>query len=118
MFSITIRSFTYWGTSNQTHLNIHSPPSTPSEPSHLRYFIEDEDCFPSSNPLVSITMRWDPPKIPNGILQGYEVRCWFKDNETETDICDGVITSAFQTEYVLVHMNKHQEYFFQVHTCI
>lgn len=53
---------------------------------------------------------------PNGILRGYEVRCWCRDNETETEICDGVINEANQTEFRLIHMEKNQMYVFQVNS--
>lgn len=84
----------------------------------MRTFIEYKDHFPSTGDLVSIIVRWDPPINPNGILQGYKIRCWYNDNETESEICDGVIRESNQTEYTLTHMEKQQVYFFQVHFSI
>lgn len=114
VFSVTIRSFTYWGTSRQTTVQIHSPPSTPSAPLNLRTFIEYEDHFSINGDLISLMVRWDAPENPNGIIQGYDVRCWYNDNETETEICEGVINEANQTEYRLIHVDKLRTYYFQV----
>lgn len=114
LFSVTIRCYTYWGTSRQTTGKIHSPQSVPSEPLNLRTFVEYENHFSSIGDIVSIIVRWDPPNKPNGILLGYEIKCWQTENLSETDICDGITTEANQLEYRLIHMDKNQVYKFQV----
>lgn len=113
-FSVRITSYTYWGTSPPTSVQIHSPPSTPSAPMNLRTFIEYEDQFLTNGNLVSLIVRWDVPEHPNGIIQGYDIRCWYNDNETEIEICDGITTEAHQTEYKLIHTDKLKNYYFQV----
>lgn len=114
IFSVRVTSYTYWGTSRPTSVQIHSPPSTPSAPLNLRTFVEYEDQFSTNGNLVSLIVRWDAPEHPNGIIQGYDIRCWYNDNQTETEMCDGITTEAHQTEYRLIHLDKLKKYYFQV----
>ncbi|CAG9858272.1 unnamed protein product [Phyllotreta striolata] len=106
--NISIRAFTYWAASPLLHTQIITPSSTPSAPLNLRTFVEFERHSSLENHYVNITLRWDPPATPNGVLQGYKLRCWNAVNE---DLCDNDVVIN-DTEYRL--RANSGEYFFEV----
>ncbi|KAG5883190.1 hypothetical protein JTB14_018205 [Gonioctena quinquepunctata] len=109
--NVTIRTFTYWASSPQVRSEIFSPPSTPSVPLNLRSFVE----YNLNSPLpILITIRWDPPSNPNGVLQGFKVRCWYMDKDTEIDIRNNGFTAGNETELKLEMKESSGEYYFEV----
>ncbi|XP_050510998.1 proto-oncogene tyrosine-protein kinase ROS isoform X1 [Diabrotica virgifera virgifera] len=112
--NVTIRAFTYWASSPLLHTEVISPSSTPSAPLNLRTFVEYDAHSSSENHFATIVVRWDPPVNPNGILQGYKLRCWFMDSEVELDLCDNVINRDNETEYRLEMIENSKEYHFEV----
>ncbi|KAJ8934365.1 hypothetical protein NQ314_013406 [Rhamnusium bicolor] len=112
--NVTIRAFTYWGTSPQVRAEIFSPPSTPSAPINLRAYVIYEHNPPQADNYVSIIFRWDFPLYPNGVLQGFKLRCWYMENDVEMDICENVITMANETEYKLTELEDYEIYYFEV----
>ncbi|XP_057670694.1 proto-oncogene tyrosine-protein kinase ROS isoform X2 [Diorhabda carinulata] len=107
--NVTVRSFTYWASSPVLHTTVISPSSTPSAPLNLRTFVEYDVHF------ATIIIRWDPPLNPNGILQGYKLRClWYVENNVEMDLCDNVIKRNNETEYRLEMVGNSGEYHFEV----
>ncbi|XP_050308693.1 proto-oncogene tyrosine-protein kinase ROS isoform X2 [Anthonomus grandis grandis] len=113
--NVTVRAFTYWASSPQIRTVIFSPPSTPSAPRNLRTYVtyEHNNSLKGVNNF-SITFRWDPPLFPNGILHGYNVRCWNMVNQTENVLCNDLKRTAKQTEFVLKNLNESHVYYFQV----
>ncbi|XP_060523893.1 proto-oncogene tyrosine-protein kinase ROS isoform X2 [Cylas formicarius] len=111
---VAIRAFTYWATSPQIRAEVYSPPSTPSAPRNLRFYVayENKEDINISN-YASITFRWDPPLFPNGVLQGYKIRCWYAENEVETDIC-AVEKPANETEFEMTEVESIAQIYFQV----
>ncbi|XP_076250339.1 receptor protein-tyrosine kinase sevenless isoform X2 [Rhynchophorus ferrugineus] len=114
-FYIAIRAFTYWATSPQIRAEILSPPSTPSAPRNLRTYVnfEHNHSF-NQNQYVTVTFRWDQPLYPNGVLQGYNMRCWYINNDILTDVCFDVKIPPTQTEYTLNKLNQNQIYYLKV----
>lgn len=77
-FKITIRAFTYWG-SSITHANLYSPTAPASPPTQLRiYQAHNVDLFSGSVNIEAI-LRWAPPTTPNGPILGYEIHYSFYD---------------------------------------
>ncbi|KAL1489268.1 hypothetical protein ABEB36_014201 [Hypothenemus hampei] len=113
--NVTIRAFTYWATAPQICTVTYSPPSTPSAPTNLRTYVtyEHNESLEGVE-YFSLVFRWDPPLSPNGILQGYNVRCWFILNDESIYLCNNITKLANETEHSIVHQTYHSEYFFQV----
>ncbi|KAH1022662.1 hypothetical protein HUJ04_012034 [Dendroctonus ponderosae] len=111
--NVTIRAFTYWSTSPQVRAVIYSPPSTPSVPINLRGFVEYEHNRALEDiDWFSIVFRWDPPLFPNGILDGFNVRYWYKDNGSEVAL--DIRKSSNETEHILDRLTDKIIYYFQV----
>lgn len=123
--NVTIRAFTYWATGPQIRAKIFSPSSTPSAPINLRTFVINKGHFPFGNDFVDVVVRWNQPLNPNGVLQGYKLRCWQIDhNGVEKDIFDEMITTSNHTEYILSDLNKDEvylleaSYFLSINFCV
>ncbi|CAG9822767.1 unnamed protein product [Phaedon cochleariae] len=113
--NITIKAFTYWASSSRIQAKIFSPSSTPSAPMNLRAFVEYKPFSSHDNYFATIIVRWDPPLYPNGVIQGFKVRCWYEDNDVEKELCDNVIVSGNETEYRHEMMeNTFTDYYFQL----
>ncbi|CAH1131270.1 unnamed protein product [Ceutorhynchus assimilis] len=112
--NVTIRAFTYWASSPQIRVVIFSPPSTPSAPRNLRTYVtyEHNNSLKGVN-YFSIIFRWDPPLFPNGILNGYNIRCWYVENDNENVICDDK-KAANETEFIIKDLSEANIYYFQV----
>ncbi|XP_044756024.1 proto-oncogene tyrosine-protein kinase ROS isoform X2 [Coccinella septempunctata] len=109
--NMSIRAFTYWGTSPEMKANIFSPPSTPSEPRNTRTYVQN---MMDNEKNVTIRFRWDTPLYPNGIIQGYRVFCWYYHEGAKLDICHKVIKRPEEMEHVVQNVNRNETYFFEV----
>ncbi|KAJ8952660.1 hypothetical protein NQ318_020975, partial [Aromia moschata] len=113
--NVTIRAFTYWGMSPQVRAEIFSPPSTPSAPTNLRAYVIHENKTPHDNNYVSLIFRWNYPLNPNGVLQGFKVRCWYMENDVEMDICgEDTVIEATETQYNVTELADNEIYYFEV----
>ncbi|XP_074032211.1 receptor protein-tyrosine kinase sevenless isoform X2 [Leptinotarsa decemlineata] len=111
--NVTIRAFTYWSSAPPVRSKIFSPPSTPSAPRNPRSFVEYLPHSSTYPRYATITIRWDPPLYPNGVLHGFKLRCWYVDEEDE-NICDNAFTRGNETEYKLEVMESDSLYHFEV----
>ncbi|XP_045468365.1 proto-oncogene tyrosine-protein kinase ROS isoform X2 [Harmonia axyridis] len=109
--NMSIRAFTYWGTSPEMKANIFSPPSTPSEPINVRSFVQN---MIDNENNVTIRFRWDVPLYPNGIIQGYRVFCWYYHQDSKFDLCKRVIKRPDEMEHIVHNLNKKEIYYFEV----
>lgn len=80
--NISIKAFTYWGSSPIVKVHRFSPADIPSKPQNTRLFITHlQNPFDNGSNIMA-TFRWDHPQKPNGPLDGYKVSCWY-ENGTE-----------------------------------
>ncbi|KAK4881780.1 hypothetical protein RN001_005099 [Aquatica leii] len=110
---ITIKAYTFWGSSPIVRAKIYSPPSTPSAPEYLRTYLSYNN-YHNETETVDVTFRWDAPLYSNGLIQGYKLRCWYKENFTNIDICDRVEKKTNEKEHILKNLEKDQTYYVQV----
>lgn len=110
---VSIRAFTYWGTSPQIRANVYSPASTPSVPRNLRAYVTHSHNVSNDN-NVTITVRWDPPLYPNGVINGYKVHCWYLQDSDRIDLCDDVVKDAKDLQIELKSLNQGPIYHFNV----
>nr|ALV82505.1 sev [Leptinotarsa decemlineata] len=115
--NVTIRAFTYWSSAPPVRSEIFSPPSTPSAPRNPRSFVEYLPHSSTYPRYATITIRWDPPLYPNGVLHGFKLRCWYVDEKDE-NICDNAFTRGNETEYKLEVMESDSLYHFEVSSII
>lgn len=108
---MSIRAFTYWGTSPEMKANIFSPPSTPSEPRNVRSYVQN---MMDNENNITIRFRWDEPLYPNGIIQGYRVFCWYYHEESKIDLCQKVIKRSHEMEHVVQNLSRYELYYFEV----
>lgn len=110
---VSLRAFTYWGTSPQVQAEVYSPPSTPSAPNNLRVFvtyIQNE----GENQAINATFRWDPPLHSNGVIQGYKIFCWYKYDGEDVHICENTTVHPKEKQYVVANLTRNETYYFQV----
>ncbi|XP_044258516.1 proto-oncogene tyrosine-protein kinase ROS isoform X1 [Tribolium madens] len=106
---VAIRAFTYWGTSPQIRAKVYSPASTPTVPRNLRAYVTHHN----SGTNVTITVRWDAPMFPNGVLKGYKIHCWYLDHSQRRDVCQDLVKKPeeFQIDF---KPPQDQIYYFNV----
>lgn len=111
---VAIRAFTYWGTSPQIRAKVYSPASTPSIPRNLRAYVTHQHNV-GNDSNVTVTVRWDPPMFPNGVVQGYKVHCWyFDDLENRRNVCESMDKPAENYQIDLKNLDAGQIYYFNV----
>lgn len=76
--NITIKAFTYWGSSPTVKVHKFSPPAVPSKPQNARIFITHLQSPFDTGSTILATFRWHQPQKPNGPLDGYKVSCWYE----------------------------------------
>lgn len=106
---VSIRAFTYWGSSVQVQAKVYSPPSTPSAPCNLRSYVTHT--YLKGNRVATVTFRWDPPKYSNGVIEGYKIYCW---NLNNTDNCGNITVPPSEVQIVLSQLEDNETYYFQV----
>ncbi|KAJ8921659.1 hypothetical protein NQ315_010568, partial [Exocentrus adspersus] len=112
--NVTIRAFTYWGTSPQVRAEIFSPPSTPSAPRNLRAYVNFDRSQPQEENYATVILRWDMPLTPNGLLQGFRITCWHMNDDARIEICNNVVIQPNNTEYKIYNLKRNVIYFIQV----
>lgn len=113
---VSLRAFTYWGTSQQIRIEIRTPPSVPSAPQNLRSFVSHNDNLHNNvqyQPNVTILLRWDEPLYLNGLLEGYKIDCWMLNDDENVNRCDMKIP-ADKKEKQLDNIRYNRTYMFQV----
>ncbi|KAF5278624.1 hypothetical protein FQA39_LY00666 [Lamprigera yunnana] len=110
---ITIKAFTHWGSSSLVRAKIYSPPSTPSAPENLRTYLSYNNHRNETDTVVG-TFRWDAPLYSNGVIQGYKIMCWYKENFTNNEIRENIEKKTNEKEHVLTNLEKDQIYYLQV----
>ncbi|KAF7989871.1 hypothetical protein HCN44_008545 [Aphidius gifuensis] len=115
LLDITIKSFTYWGSSLATKKTLRSPQDIPSQPTNIRSFIEykkspinhfDTDIF--------ITLRWSLPKFTNGLINGYLLKFWYAQNQIDIYLCDHVNVTNATMEYEVHNLIPNTTYSFEI----
>ncbi|XP_017769031.1 PREDICTED: proto-oncogene tyrosine-protein kinase ROS isoform X2 [Nicrophorus vespilloides] len=106
LMHVSLRALTYWGASTLVKVKIHSPPSTPSAPKNPRAFVVHEH----SSESINVTLRWDSPENPNGVLEGYKITWWSLSKKT----AESLILEAGDKEYVFDNLLNSEFYYFQI----
>ncbi|XP_031333150.1 proto-oncogene tyrosine-protein kinase ROS isoform X2 [Photinus pyralis] len=110
---ITIKAYTYWGSSAIVRAKIYSPPSTPSAPENLRTYLSHQ-YHHNDTKTVDITIRWDAPLLSNGVIQGYKVKCWYTENLTNINLCEYIEKKFNEKEHILKNLQMDKIYYVQV----
>jgi hypothetical protein len=63
---------------------------------------------------VMAVFRWDPPMYSNGIIEGYEVKCWYSLRGTDIHMCDSLNLDATKLEFIAFNLSRNSTYYFQV----
>ncbi|XP_043279081.1 proto-oncogene tyrosine-protein kinase ROS isoform X3 [Venturia canescens] len=114
ILEVTIKAFTYWGTSGHSRTMLTSPQSVPSQPTNVRIFVEhNREPLGEENDLF-VTFRWDLPQFVNGLIQGYELKCWSMMNGVEIQICNDVKVGAEVEEYSVHQLKPNTTYYLKV----
>ncbi|XP_033362153.1 proto-oncogene tyrosine-protein kinase ROS isoform X1 [Bombus vosnesenskii] len=114
VLEVTVKAFTYWETAHHTRKILRSPQSVPSQPTNPRAFIEFRKEPLSENVDIFAIFRWDQPEFTNGLITGYTVQCWFKENNVEMQICDQSLIPSTLLEHTVQDLLPNTTYYFQV----
>lgn len=107
---VSLRAFTYWGSSSQVQAEVFSPPSTPSAPCNLRSYVT-HTYHKKGNRVATVTFRWDRPKHTNGVLEGYKIFYWSLNN---TDKYYNITLPPAHSQFKLSDLQNNETYYFQV----
>ncbi|KFM82025.1 Proto-oncogene tyrosine-protein kinase ROS, partial [Stegodyphus mimosarum] len=113
LLRITIKAYTYWASSRQTSVSLHSPMSVPSKPLHPRIFITHKSSPLHGEETVIANFRWSRPEMANGIIVNYRVSCWLNISSANETVCDDIVngnTLQFQSHSLI----PNATYYFQV----
>ncbi|KOC66937.1 Proto-oncogene tyrosine-protein kinase ROS [Habropoda laboriosa] len=115
VLEVTVKAFTYWETAHHTRKILRSPQSIPSQPTNSRAFIEFHKEPLSENVDIFAIFRWDQPEFTNGLITGYTVMCWFKEDHVPIQFCDhkSLIPSTL-LEHTVQDLLPNTTYYFQV----
>lgn len=108
---VYLKAFTYWGSSDEVHVVLHSPSSTPSKPDNLRSFILYQRHLNSTS-TAKTYVRWNPPNCTNGVIEQYKIRYWVEDEES-IEVSEAYVPVE-NSEYVLENLDEEKIYSFQV----
>ena len=64
--------------------------------------------------LTISSYRWDQPEFANGLITGYTVQCWFKENNVEIQICNQSLIPSTLLEHTVQDLLPNTTYYFQV----
>lgn len=99
--TVTLRAFTYWGTSQQIKVKLLTPSSVPTKPLNLRAFVTHNRNNNNNYYYhykknernvanVTVLLRWDKPLNSNGVLKGYKIDCWLTNDYDKINYCNYV----------------------------
>lgn len=93
---------------------MYSPSSKPSTPRNVRaYVTHQHDADKTDN--ITITVRWNEPTFPNGVIKGYKIQCWYTDSFGDNeDVCQNITKSTKQLQIELKGVNQDKIYNFIV----
>ncbi|XP_043520805.1 proto-oncogene tyrosine-protein kinase ROS isoform X2 [Frieseomelitta varia] len=114
VLEVTVKAFTYWETAHHTRKILRSPQSVPTQPTNTRAFIEFHKEPLSENIDIFAIFRWDQPEFANGLITGYTVQCWFKENNVEIQICNQSLIPSMSLEHTVQDLLPNTTYYFQV----
>lgn len=107
---VSIRAFTYWGSSSQVQAEVFSPPSTPSAPCNLRAYVT-HTYHKKGNRVATVTFRWDRPKHSNGVLEGYKIYYWSLNN---SEVAFNNTLAPNDNQFKLSNLLNNETYYFKV----
>ncbi|XP_076645581.1 receptor protein-tyrosine kinase sevenless isoform X2 [Halictus rubicundus] len=110
ILEVTVKAFTYWETAHHTRRTLRSPQSVPSEPTNPRVFIEFHKEPLSRSVDIFAIFRWNEPQFANGLIVGYTVQCW---NRQEVQLCDQSLIVG-KLEHTIHDLLPNTTYYFQV----
>lgn len=110
---VSIRAFTYWGSSSQVQAEVYSPPSTPSAPCNIRAYVT-HTYLKKGTRVASVTFRWDRPKHSNGVIEGYKIYYW---SLNETEAYRNITLPPSDVQFNLSDLQDNETYYFQVCSC-
>ncbi|KAI4460354.1 tyrosine-protein kinase receptor [Holotrichia oblita] len=105
---ISVRASTYWASSSPVRVTLHSPSYRPSEPENLRVFVS---YLRQASDIVSVetTVRWEPPKHTNGVIEKYVVSIWESEDEERNEASIEAQVREYKTnDSALDHIYKYQ----------
>lgn len=105
---ISLRASTYWASSSPVRVTLHSPSYRPSEPENLRVFVS---YIRQANDITSVetTVRWEPPKHTNGVIEKYVVSIWESEDEERNEAATEAQVREYRTnDSALDHIYKYQ----------
>ncbi|XP_025262226.1 proto-oncogene tyrosine-protein kinase ROS-like [Camponotus floridanus] len=90
--------------------------SSLSKPTSLRAFVQFDSQFTEKINDIFVTLRWNQPKLPDKIIQGYQVQCSFFENFKET--CDNKNITTTKLEHTVHNLTSNMTYYFRVRATI
>ncbi|XP_042189964.1 proto-oncogene tyrosine-protein kinase ROS-like [Callorhinchus milii] len=72
-FDVAVKSYTYWGSAEQTRTSLRSPEAAPSAPENPRIYMNPQRNVQGDIVDTEVEFRWNKPAHPNGVLRGYTV---------------------------------------------
>ena len=113
---LAIRAFTYWASSKQTIIEIHSPMSTPTSPTYPRVYIyHEKSAYYGTIQKIHAEFRWSPPEVTNGIISGYIVNASsysYENNKNISELDQRVLGDS--NVIYLSDLKINTTYYFQV----
>lgn len=107
---VSIRAFTYWGSSSQVQAEVRSPPSTPSAPCNVRSYVT-HTYHNKGHRVATVTFRWDRPKHSNGVIEGYKIYYW---SLNDTEEYYNITVPPTDIQFKLSDLHDNETYYFQV----
>lgn len=105
---VSLRASTYWASSSPVHVTLHSPAYRPSEPENLRVFVS---YIRDGNRVTAVetTVRWEPPRDTNGVIEKYVISIWESADEQRHETSTAADVMEYKTnDSALDHIYKYQ----------
>lgn len=114
---ISIRAFTYWGSSKMIKAQLYSPAAAPTKPMAPRVFLSHTYDIINGGMNITATLRWNPPSSPNGPLVAYKVNCWYEKDEMKNTVLWNAEVPAVLNEKIIDNLVEDATYFFEISAC-
>lgn len=116
---LSVRAFTYWGSSKVLKAQVYSPAAAPSQPTNPRIFLSHSYDMLNDRLNITATLRWNPPSASNGPLLAYKINSWYENDSGKNVVMQmqNVTVAADVNEMVLENLVTNATYFFEISAC-
>lgn len=114
---ISVRAFTYWGSSKVMKAKLFSPAAAPTTPTNPRIFLTHSYDLLNNGLNITAIIRWNAPNAPNGPLVAYRINCWYEKNGINNTVLNSVDVAANSYEKIIGNLAENATYFLEISAC-